>query len=129
MSIINFSMEDFDGNVYEVNSNVYTLSLNRKQGISYWFYIPTEIIYELKLAYQDRVYFYVVQNKTAVISFRNPYRVRVQSRKIGFAGRDRRLCVVLPKRLFDKEFLASKKKIQLLSLSDTDTYEWQIRFL
>ena len=130
MATINFTMASPDeADTVTLQGHVQQVHLFCKQNSTYWFYIPRHIIKTLRLQPSQDVYYYVVDSTTLMLSFRNPYLKKAKKRKIGYAGIDKDLTLVIPGSLVTKDFLKTKKTLRLINTTGSMSYEWQIQFL
>ena len=130
MGIINFSMATpEDENTITLQGRIHQVKLFWRKNSSCWFYIPRSIIRDLNLKNEDYGYFYVIENTTLMLSFRDPHLKKQRKRKINYAGIEHNLTLVIPASLISKEYLRSKTAIRLINTTGNVSHEWQIQFL
>lgn len=130
MATINFTMADpNEADTVTLQGHVQQVNLFWKQNSTCWFYIPRHIVKTLRLKPSQEVYYYIIDSTTMMLSFRNPYLKKAKKRKIGYAGIDKDLTLVIPSSLVTKEYLKSKTCIRLINTTGSMSYEWQIQFL
>ena len=130
MAKINFTMATpDDAETIILSGAVHKVNLHWRKNISCWFYIPKAIIRSLNLKAQQYAYFYVVNNETLLISFRDPNLKSAKKRTISYAKTEDDLAVIIPCSIVDRERIKDKKAIQLINATGQNNCEWQIRFL
>lgn len=130
MARINFTMATPDNeNTVKLSGTVYKVNLHWKKNSSCWFYIPKAIIHKLNLQPSQNAFFYVIENTTLMVSFRDPNLKKAKKRTITYAKTKEDLTLVLPCTLLDKEMLQHKTMVQFINPVGNTNYEWQIRLL
>lgn len=130
MATINFTMADPENaDTITLQGHVLQVKLFWKKNTTCWFYIPRHIVRTLNLKPSQEVYFYVIDGTTLMLSFRDPHLKKARKRKIGYAGIEKDLTVVIPCSLVVKDFLKTKTSIRLVNTTGSLSHEWQIQFL
>lgn len=130
MARINFTMASPDNtDTIKLSGTVYRVNLHWKKTSSCWFYIPKAIIYMLNLQPSQNAYFYIIENDTLILSFRNPHLKKARKRTITYAKTKEDLTLVLPCSLLNKDLLQHKTMVQFINPVGNTNYEWQLRLL
>jgi hypothetical protein len=130
MAQINFTMATPNSeDTVQLTGTVYRVNLHWKKNSSCWFYIPKGICRMLNLQASQDAYFYIVEQTTLIVAFRNPNLKKAKRRKITYAKSKDDLTLVLPCSLLDKDFLQHKTMLQFINPIGNTNHEWQLRLL
>lgn len=130
-NIINFQLQDVETHdTIKFTGELYQTKIHTRRGISKWCYIPWGIIRKLNLQLGQPVYFYVVDQTTLMLSFRDPNLKKARKRHTCYAGNStKNLTITLPALLLREDILQAATQIQFLNPVGETAYEWQLRLL
>ena len=130
MASINFTVANpIEDYTIQFTGTVLQVKLFCRKQHSFWFYIPRPIVRALNIQAGTPAYFYVVDNTTLVLSFRDPHLHKAKVRKVSYAGSKEDLTLIIPSTLVTREILERTSNLQFINPTGVTNHEWQLRLL